>query len=122
MALFGNSKTEAKKKAPGSLHKTRAAKLSGGTAHDVLRAPWFSEKALLSTDKGVYVFEVPARSTKSQIAGAVLELYKVAPRKVRVVHLPAKKKAMRSQRGVGTRAARHKAYVHLSTGDTIQFA
>jgi hypothetical protein len=39
-----------------------------------------------------------------------------------LVNLPAKKKAMRTKRGIGTRAARRKAYVYLAAGDTIQFA
>jgi len=38
------------------------------------------------------------------------------------VNLPAKTKSMRTRRGVGTRAARTKAYVYLNAGDTIQFA
>ena len=93
-----------------------------GVAHDIIRAPWFSEKALLMTDKGVYTFDVPQRATKAEIAGAIKEVYGVSPRDVRVVNLPAKKKTMRQKRGEGTRAARRKAYVTLNTGDTIQFA
>jgi ribosomal protein L23 len=121
MALFGTKKTEAKK---ASTHagKARAAKLGLGAENDIIRAPWISEKALLGTDSGVYVFEVSPRATKAEIAGAIAALYKVTPRKIRVVRLPAKQKNMRSRRGTGSRAARHKAYVYLSTGDTIQFA
>jgi ribosomal protein L23 len=40
---------------------------------------------------------------------------------VRIVNLPAKKKAMRTRRCVGSRA-RTKAYVYLNAGDTINFA
>jgi large subunit ribosomal protein L23 len=93
----------------------------GGVAHEIIRAPWFSEKALILTEKGVYTFEVTSRATKAQIAGAIKEIYKVDARKIRVVNLPAKKKAMRTKRGTGTRAARRKAYVYLNAGDTIQF-
>lgn len=119
MALFGNSKETKKVASP---HRARAAVSGTLAAHSIIRAPWFSEKAIIATEKGVYVFEVPKSATKAQIAAAVKEVFKVAPRQVRVVHLPAKRKTMRSRRGVGTRAARHKAYVYLAAGDTIQFA
>lgn len=105
-------------------HRTRAraAKLSDGVAHDIIRAPWFSEKALIATEKGVYAFEVPMDATKAEIAGAVKELYNVEPRKVRVVNVKGKTKALRTKRGTGTRSARRKAYVYLNAGDSIQFA
>ncbi|OGG48855.1 50S ribosomal protein L23 [Candidatus Kaiserbacteria bacterium RIFCSPHIGHO2_01_FULL_53_31] len=91
-------------------------------AHEVIRAPWFSEKALIVTEKGVYTFAVPTRVTKADIAGAIKEIYNVAPRAIRIVNMPAKRKMMRNKRGIGTRAARRKAYVYLNTGDSIQFA
>lgn len=132
MALFGKKKVEkketprknsgqAKAKAP-HIHHAQAKKLADGIAHDIIRAPWFSEKALIVTEKGIYTFMVPKRATKAEIAGAIKEIYKVEPRKIRVVNLPGKKKAMRTKRGIGTRAARCKAYVYLNAGDTIQFS
>jgi len=126
MALFGKKKTsrqssrqEEKKKI---VRHARASKLPSGVAHDILHAPWFSEKALIITEKGVYAFVVPKRATKADIAGAIKEIYKIEPRKIRIVNLPAKRKAMRTKHGFGTRAARRKAYVYLNKGDTIQFA
>ncbi len=119
MAIFGTTKKEKETK---RVPQTRARKLVSGIAHEIIRAPWFSEKALIATEKGVYTFSVPSRATKADIAGALKEIYKVAPRKIRIVNLPAKRKAMRTRRGVGTRAARRKAYVYLKAGDTIQFA
>ena len=130
MALFGDNKkkeTKEKKAKVAHAHHARATKLSDGlpaqvgTAHDVIRAPWFSEKALIMTDKGVYAFSVPVRATKADIAGAIKEIYKVEPCKIRIVNMPGKKKAMRTKRGFGTRAVRRKAYVYLNAGDTIQF-
>lgn len=116
--------TKSKKKDKKEVHvvHARARTSSGGVAHEIIRAPWFSEKALLVTEKGVYTFAVPFRATKADIAGAIKEIYKVTPRKIRIVNLPAKSKSMRTRRGEGTRAARHKAYVYLNPGDTIQFA
>src|SRR3989338_10909887 len=109
MAIFstkeekGGTRSASKKIA----HTTR---LPDGTAHDVIRAPWLSEKALVGTEKGVYVFAITSRATSAQVAGAVKEIYGVAPRAVRIVNTPGKTKALRNRRGTGTRAARRKAY------------
>jgi large subunit ribosomal protein L23 len=121
MALFGDKKEKKTEKAQ-KRRVTRTAPLTGGVAHEIVRAPWFSEKALIATEKGVYVFVVPPRATKAEIAGAIKEVYKVEPRAVRIANLPGKRKAMRTKRGMGTRAARTKAYVTLNAGDSIQFA
>src|SRR3989344_5601551 len=121
MALFGTTKKEKKEKTQRVQH-ARAKTSAGGIANDIIRAPWFSEKALIATEKGVYTFDVPTRATKATIASAIKEIYNVEPKKVRIVNLPAKKKAMRTKRGTGYRAARRKAYVYLNAGDTIQFA
>ena len=124
MAIFGTKKAGGaqEQKAEARKRRARSAKLGEGIAHEVIRAPWFSEKALLSTEKGVYTFAVPSRATKAEIASAIKELYSVAPRKIRIANLPGKPKAMRTRRGEGVRAARRKAYVYLNKGDTIQFA
>ena len=125
MAIFGTSKNKSSKqeqKAGARKHSARRAKLASGKEHEVIRAPWLSEKALLSTEKGVYAFEVSKDSTKAEIAGAVKALYKVEPKRVRVVNVPGKTKAMRTRRGFGKTSARRKAYIYLAAGDTIQFA
>lgn len=119
MAIFGKTMKEGKKK---KIVRARAVARRDGAAHEVVRAPWFSEKALIITEKKVYVFEVPISATKAAIAGAIKEIYGVAPRAVRIVNLPAKRKALRTRRGIGTRAGRRKAYVYLAEGDSIQFA
>ncbi len=92
------------------------------SSHDVIRAPWFSEKALIQTEKGVYAFKVSTDATKHSIAAAIKEIYKVTPRKVRIVNMPGKKASMRTRQGLAYRAARRKAYVYLKKGETIQFA
>lgn len=125
MAIFGTKNTNKKDKtakADAKKHVTRAKMSTDGVAHDIIRAPWFSEKALIVTEKGVYTFGVSTRATKAEIAGAIKEIYKVTPKKIRIVNLPAKRKAMRTKRGVGVRAARRKAYVYLNKGETIQFS
>ncbi len=121
MAIFGDKKKEKKEKAMVKHHAHSTVSLHG-KAHDIIRAPWFSEKALLGTEKGVYAFAVLPRATKPEIVGAIKEIYNVTPKAIRIVNLPAKSKAMRTRRGMGTRAARTKAYVYLNQGDSIQFA
>lgn len=133
MAIFSTKKKEtsrqsskqAKKKvvtAKAGVGRARTTMLVGGAAHDIIRAPWMSEKALIATEKGVYAFAVRPRATKAEIASAIKEIYNVEPRMIHIVNLPAKKKALRTRRGIGARSARCKAYVYLNAGDTIQFA
>ena len=122
MSIFGTKKREKKEtKVDVKKHFARATKSRAGGEHDTIRAPWLSEKALIATERGVYSFLVPARATKAEIAGAINEIYKVQPRKIHIVNVKGKVKAMRTKRGVGKRADRKKAYVYLNRGDTIQF-
>jgi len=123
MAIFGsNKKVEKKAGVNARARSARAAKLPEGKAHDILLAPWFSEKALIGTDKGVYAFAIPRSANKAEVAGAIKEVYKVTPRKIRIVNLPRKKVSTRTGRGHALRAARRKAYVYLKAGESIQFA
>lgn len=120
MALFSSKPKKTTKKAAAKV-ASPAKVLENSTLELALKAPWMSEKALIGTEKGVYVFEIPARATKTDVAAAVERIYKVVPVKVNVANLPGKTKSLRTRRGVGTRARRHKAYVYLKKGETIQF-
>ena len=123
MAIFGDHKKNGEKRgATNKPHHARVAKLTGGFAHEVIRAPWLSEKALIGTERGMYTFSIAPRASKSQVAGAIKEIYNVEPRAVRVLTVKGKRKALRTKRGMGQRAARRKAYVYLSPGDTITLA
>ena len=124
MALFSNDKKTAPKKAKSGVRTWGEGMLKKDDARiaNVLKRPWFSEKALIGTENGVYVFEVPASATKIDVANAVEAAFKVVPVKVRMVNLPAKTVSLRTRRGVGTRARRHKAYVYLKKGDTLTLA
>lgn len=125
MALFSNDKKTTKaKKAKSETRNWGRGILPVGDDRlaNILKRPWFSEKALISSENGVYVFEVSPSATKIDVANAIIAAYKVTPMKVRMVNLPAKKVSLRTRRGVGTRARRHKAYVYLKAGDTITFA
>ncbi len=120
MALFGTKKE--KKEKVVAVTRARSTKSIDGSAHVIIVAPWFSEKALMATEKGVYAFEVAPRATKAMIAGAIKEIYSVDPRQIRVINVKGKPKALRTKRGMGQRTNRRKAYVYLNKGDTIQFA
>ncbi len=122
MAIFGNKKKKEIKETNVPRHRARTTASVDGIANEIIQAPWFSEKALIATEKGVYSFEVSLRATKAEIAAAIKEIYKVEPRKIRTVNVKGKPKAMRTKRGTGHRSARRKAYVYLNAGDTIQFA
>ena len=127
MAIFGDKKDSAKKSSKNSgqsqrTHTAIAKKHAPGIAHEIIQAPWFSEKALLGTDKGVYVFAVPRGATSADVAGAIKEIYKVVPRKVNIVNLPGARVSQRRRAGHATRARRRKAYVYLNAGDSIQLA
>jgi ribosomal protein L23 len=123
MAIFGNNKeTKAKKTSNKKVTSARAAKLPKGRADEVILHPWFSEKALIGTDKGVYAFAIGRTTTKAHVAAAIKEIYKVSPRKINIVNLPGRRVSMRSRQGHAVQARRRKAYVFLKPGETIQFA
>ena len=126
MALFGKNtkKTPAKKTEKKSVTVKAAGEkaLSNTKLESIIKAPWLSEKALIGTERGIYVFAVPPEATKIQIKAAIERIYKVVPVKVNIVNLPGKTKALRSKRGLGKRPARHKAYIFLKKGETITFA
>ena len=90
-------------------------------SHDlasVIVRPRVTEKATVSAESGVYVFEVSKEATKTKIAKAVSVMYKVHPVKVRVVNLPAKSVFIRGK--WGTKSPVKKAYVYLKKGDKIE--
>jgi large subunit ribosomal protein L23 len=120
MALF-EKKTKGVKKESKAKKASSEKALADSKLETVLIAPWMSEKALIGTEKGAYVFEVALTATKAEIAKAVERIYKVVPAKITVLNVRGKSKALRGRRGFGVRAKRRKAYVHLAKGDTIQF-
>ncbi len=107
-----STKKSASKNTYTHMQKARAA--------IALTAPWMSEKALIGTDSGVYVFAIPRGVTKQDVARAVEVIYKVTPRRVCTANLPGKRVSHRTRAGVAIRSRRRKAYVYLNKGDTIQ--
>jgi large subunit ribosomal protein L23 len=90
-------------------------------SHDlasVIVRPRVTEKATMSAENGVYVFEVSKDSTKTKIIKAISVMYKVVPVKVRIVSLPAKSVFIRGK--WGEKSPVKKAYVYLKKGDKIE--
>lgn len=115
MALFSRKQ---KKETEKKVVETTPV-MSRDVRAEVLRRPRITEKATFASGMSVYVFDVMRNVSKKQIAQAVEQYYKVRPRKVRVVTIPAKNvRNMRTgQRGV-TQGGK-KAYVYLKKGETI---
>ncbi len=137
MALFSSKpKEEVKKKAapkkavapkavkakkPAHKKATSEKALADTRLEAKLKAPWMSEKALIGTEKGIYVFAVPLDASKPEISKAVERVFKVVPTHVNVVNVRGKSKQLRGKRGFGVRSKQRKAYVYLAKGDSIQF-
>ncbi len=119
MALFQRKQAEGKKvetkPVSGMVHDTT----NTGAGADVLRNPRITEKATSHMETGVYTFDVSPTATKRSIARAISSLYKVTPRKIRVVtiHAKTRRNARTGQRGA-TRGGK-KAYVYLKKGENI---
>jgi len=86
----------------------------------VIKKPRVTEKAVLGGEKGIYVFDVYPTATKTSIAHAIKEMYKVTPKSVNIVRIPAKRVIVRGRRGV--QSSIKKAYVYLKKGDKIDLA
>jgi large subunit ribosomal protein L23 len=91
-------------------------------AGEIIIAPRITEKASYLSEGGVYTFNVAPGATKSAIAGAIREIYKVSPRKVTLVALPRKQVQTRGTNRMGMTAGGKKAYVFLKKGDKIDLA
>ncbi len=126
MALF----KRAAKKAPAKTEVTSVAtvaapKKSGAIAvagSHVLLSPRVTEKAAIGSDVGVYVFNITKSATKPQVSAAIHDLFKVVPRKVRIVNTKARTTVTRATGRRGKTNTGKKAYVYLKKGDKIELA
>lgn len=131
MGLF--AKKTQKNKTPGIasaskispvLEKTKEVDVARPTqiplsVYSMLRAPRITEKgSILSAQGGsVYAFEVSGRAAKGSVKYAVEALYKVNVAKVRMVHVPPKKRRLGKFQGF--RKGFKKAYVTLQDGQKM---
>ena len=72
---------------------------------NTLIRPHVTEKATMSAERSVYVFEVDPQATKSDIHKAFVEKYKITPVRINTVTIPAKNK---------------KAYIYLKKGEKLE--
>ncbi|MFQ5661734.1 MAG: 50S ribosomal protein L23 [Candidatus Paceibacteria bacterium] len=86
----------------------------------ILIKPRITEKATMTAESGVYVFEVNPDATKKQIGDAVKKYYNVTPVKVNTAVIPSKKVSSRLRGHFGIKKGGKKAYVHLKKGDKIE--
>ena len=80
--------------------------------------PHITEKATVTAEKSVYVFQVAKDSTKKDIAKAFSNRYKVTPIKIAVVNQRAKAVVIRGKRGM--KPGHKKAYVYLKKGEKVE--
>jgi large subunit ribosomal protein L23 len=85
----------------------------------VLRRPRITEKSVRGMNGGSYCFEIDPRANKTQVAAAIKHVYKLTPRRVGIVNIPAKIVRNRRTGKLGTTAGVKKAYVYLKKGETI---
>lgn len=85
----------------------------------VIIRPRVTEKSGVLSQGNVYTFEVSKEANKGTVMNAVRAMYKVAPVKVAIINLPAKKVFVKGRRG--TVSGLKKALVTLKKGDKIDF-
>ena len=84
----------------------------------VLIRPHITEKASMSAESSVYVFEIAPKATKAQVEKAFTEKYTIDPVKVTTVTIPAKRVFVRGKKGL--KSGYKKAYIYLKKGEKIE--
>jgi large subunit ribosomal protein L23 len=84
----------------------------------IIIGPRITEKAGMTAEQGVYVFDVSKRANTTEVAKAIKALYGVAPAKVRMAKVPSKRVIVRGKGGV--KSGGKKAYVYMPKGKTIE--
>jgi large subunit ribosomal protein L23 len=87
------------------------------TASSVIIAPRITEKASLQSNANAYTFIVSKDATKLTIASAIKKEYRVTPKSINIINLPARNVFVRGRFGV--QGGMKKAVVFLKKGDTI---
>lgn len=121
MATAKTKKENKPKAEKASKKHTPELKGNGEGAYElIIRRPRITEKAAHVTGAGVYVFDISMRATKKDVVTAVLEHYKVTPRKVNIVRIAPQKLVSRMRNRRGQTKGLKKAYVYLKKGDRIE--
>jgi large subunit ribosomal protein L23 len=123
MALFGSKKkTEGTKPEAAKVAQAQVSHSNVSSVAHVLKNPRITEKASMHQSVSVYTFDVAQSATKTQIAEAVRGVYKVSPRKIRIVQIPSKRTRSTKTGKRGIKIGGKKAYVYLKNGETITIA
>ena len=85
---------------------------------NILIRPHVTEKATMSAENSVYVFEVDPKATKKDINKAFVEKYKITPVRINTVTIPAKNVFLRGKRG--KKSGYKKAYMYLAKGQKLE--
>jgi large subunit ribosomal protein L23 len=85
---------------------------------NILIKPHITEKATMSAESSVYVFEINPKATSKDVAKAFIEKYKITPIRINTVTIPAKNVVVRGKRG--KKSGYKKAYVYLKKGEKIE--
>ncbi|MEJ2385303.1 MAG: 50S ribosomal protein L23 [Xanthomonadales bacterium] len=86
----------------------------------ILLAPRVTEKTtLIGENSNQYVFHVVSDASKSEVKGAVEQLFEVNVESVRIVNVKGKNKSFRMR--PGKRSDWKKAYVRVQEGQVIDF-
>ena len=86
-------------------------------AYEVIKAPIVTEKTTLASQFSQFSFEVDKSSTKYEIAKAVEAIFKVTVENVTTLNRPGKVKRFKGR--LGKRSDFKRAYVRLTSGQTI---
>mgnify|MGYP001611249895 CR=1 FL=1 len=86
----------------------------------LISKPRITEKSGIASQKfNAYTFEIGCDTSKTDVAKAVKEIYKMLPIKVNIINLPRKKIYSRGRSGWGKSVK--KAVVYLKKDDKIDF-
>lgn len=85
---------------------------------NILVRPHITEKATMTSEASVYVFQIPQKATKQEVAKAFTAKYKKEPVKIATVRIPAKKVFVRGKKG--TQSGYKKAYIYLKKGEKVE--
>lgn len=85
---------------------------------NILIRPHVTEKASLSAEKAVYVFQINPKANKPEVTKAFKEKYKIVPLRVTTVTIPAKNVFVRGKKG--KKSGYKKAYIYLKKGTKIE--
>jgi len=119
MALFKKKTEDTKPENAVAEAPKQATSVNIVNRAGVLVRPRITEKAVMASEKGVYVFEVRSGASKHEIAAAVKDAFGVTPVKIRTVTKKPRTFMSRARGRKISEKGLKKAYVYLKKGETI---